>query len=129
MIRRPPRSTLFPYTTLFRSLRDQGFAFLFAPAFHPAMKHAGPTRRELAVRTAFNLLGPLTNPAGARRQVIGVSEPRFLDTAAGGPGGARTRKGAGGSGPGRVREVQGPGGAARGGGGARPPCPPPGPPA
>ena len=57
------------------SLRDVGFAFLFAPGFHPAMKHAGPTRREIGVRTAFNLIGPLTNPAGARRQVIGVADP------------------------------------------------------
>ena len=54
------------------ALREDGFAFLFAPSFHPAMRHAGPTRREIGVRTAFNLLGPLTNPAGARRQVIGV---------------------------------------------------------
>ena len=46
------------------ALRDLGFAFLFAPNFHPAMKYAGPTRREIGVRTAFNLLGPLTNPAG-----------------------------------------------------------------
>jgi anthranilate phosphoribosyltransferase len=57
------------------ALRDIGFAFMFAPGFHPAMKHAGPTRREIGVRTAFNLLGPLTNPAGARRQVIGVADP------------------------------------------------------
>jgi anthranilate phosphoribosyltransferase len=57
------------------ALRDEGFAFLFAPNFHPAMKHAGPTRREIGVRTAFNLLGPLTNPAGARRQVVGVGDP------------------------------------------------------
>jgi anthranilate phosphoribosyltransferase len=57
------------------ALRDIGFAFLFAPGFHPAMKHAGPTRREIGVRTAFNLVGPLTNPAGARRQVIGVADP------------------------------------------------------
>ena len=57
------------------ALREIGFAFLFAPNFHPAMKHAGPTRREIGVRTAFNLLGPLTNPAGARRQVIGVGDP------------------------------------------------------
>jgi anthranilate phosphoribosyltransferase len=56
------------------ALRDSGFAFLFATGFHPAMKHAGPTRREIGVRTAFNLLGPLTNPAGARRQVIGVPD-------------------------------------------------------
>ncbi|HET9614710.1 MAG TPA: anthranilate phosphoribosyltransferase [Candidatus Limnocylindrales bacterium] len=57
-----------------RALRDTGFAFLFAANFHPAMRHAGPTRREIGVRTAFNLLGPLTNPAGARRQVIGVPD-------------------------------------------------------
>ena len=57
------------------ALRGIGFAFMFAPGFHPAMKHAGPTRREIGVRTAFNLLGPLTNPAGARRQVIGVADP------------------------------------------------------
>jgi len=54
------------------ALRDIGFAFMFAPSFHPAMRHAGPTRREIGVRTAFNLLGPLTNPAGTRRQLLGV---------------------------------------------------------
>jgi anthranilate phosphoribosyltransferase len=52
-----------------------GCAFFFAPIWHPSMRHAGPTRRELGVRTAFNLLGPLTNPAGARRQIVGVSRP------------------------------------------------------
>jgi anthranilate phosphoribosyltransferase len=57
------------------ALRDVGFAFLFAPGFHPAMKHAGPTRREIGVRTAFNLLGPLTNPAGTTRQLLGVADP------------------------------------------------------
>jgi len=57
------------------ALRTDGFAFLFAQAYHPAMKHAGPTRREIGVRTAFNLIGPLTNPAGARRQVVGVGDP------------------------------------------------------
>ncbi len=56
------------------ALREIGFAFLFAQGFHPAMRHAGPTRREIGVRTAFNLLGPLTNPAAARRQVIGVGD-------------------------------------------------------
>jgi anthranilate phosphoribosyltransferase len=56
------------------ALRDTGFAFLFAPGFHPAMKHAGPTRREIGVRTAFNLLGPLTNPAGTTRQLLGVAD-------------------------------------------------------
>jgi anthranilate phosphoribosyltransferase len=57
-----------------RDLRELGFAFLFATSFHPAMRHAGPTRREIGVRTAFNLLGPLTNPAGATRAVIGVAD-------------------------------------------------------
>jgi len=57
------------------ALREIGFAFLFAPNFHPAMKHAGPTRREIGVRTAFNLLGPLTNPAGTRRQLLGAGTP------------------------------------------------------
>jgi anthranilate phosphoribosyltransferase len=57
------------------ALRSHGFAFLFAPNFHPAMRHAGPTRREIGVRTAFNLLGPLTNPAGAKRALLGVADP------------------------------------------------------
>src|SRR5438132_3254894 len=57
------------------AMREIGFAFLFAPAFHPAMKHAGPTRREIGVRTSFNLIGPLTNPAGARRALIGAGAP------------------------------------------------------
>jgi anthranilate phosphoribosyltransferase len=55
-----------------RSLHDAGIAFFFAQTFHPSMKHAAQTRRELGIRTAFNLLGPLTNPAGAARQLIGV---------------------------------------------------------
>ena len=57
------------------ALAADGFAFLFAPSYHPAMRHAGPVRRELGVPTAFNLLGPMTNPAGVRRQVIGVADP------------------------------------------------------
>src|SRR6187402_2046182 len=57
------------------SLQENKFAFLFAPSFHPAMKHAGPTRREIGVRTAFNLIGPLTNPAGTTRQLLGVADP------------------------------------------------------
>jgi anthranilate phosphoribosyltransferase len=57
------------------ALVENGFAFLFAPGFHPAMKHAGPTRREIGVRTAFNLLGPLTNPAGVGRLLVGVAHP------------------------------------------------------
>jgi anthranilate phosphoribosyltransferase len=57
------------------ALRERGFAFLFAPNFHPAMRHAGPTRREIGIRTAFNLLGPLTNPAGVGRIVVGAGDP------------------------------------------------------
>jgi anthranilate phosphoribosyltransferase len=57
-----------------RAIRELGFAFLFAPSFHPAMRHAGPTRREIGVRTAFNLVGPLTNPAGATRALVGVGD-------------------------------------------------------
>ena len=55
-----------------RSIREVGIGFLFAPLFHPAMKHAQPARLELKMRTVFNLLGPLTNPAGATRQLIGA---------------------------------------------------------
>ena len=65
-----------------RSLNDVGFAFLFAPAFHPSMKHAAPTRRELGLRTAFNLLGPLTNPAGPSRQIVGVPRPELTELVA-----------------------------------------------
>ena len=56
-----------------------GIGFLFAPTFHPAMKHAIGPRRELGVRTVFNLLGPLTNPAGAKRQVLGVFGPEWVE--------------------------------------------------
>ncbi len=59
-------------------LETVGVAFLFAPAFHPAMKNVGKVRRELGVRTVFNQLGPLANPAGARRQMIGVWDARYL---------------------------------------------------
>ena len=62
-----------------RALHSGNIAFFFAPTFHPSMKHAGPTRREMGVRTAFNLLGPLTNPAGATRQVVGVPRADLTD--------------------------------------------------
>jgi anthranilate phosphoribosyltransferase len=65
-----------------RCLDQAGIAFLFAPTFHPSMKHAAPVRRELGVRTAFNLLGPLTNPAGTTRQLVGVPRPELTELVA-----------------------------------------------
>ena len=62
-----------------RCLADVGIAFFFAPTFHPAMRHAAQARRDLGVRTAFNLLGPLTNPAGASRQIVGVPRPELTE--------------------------------------------------
>jgi anthranilate phosphoribosyltransferase len=61
-----------------------GIVFMFAPLLHPAMRHVGPVRRELGMPTVMNVLGPLTNPAGAQRQVVGVADPRLLDLIAGG---------------------------------------------
>lgn len=65
-----------------RALQQVGIAFLFAPRMHPAMKEVMPVRRELGVRTLFNVLGPITNPAGARRQVIGVYAAHLVPTIA-----------------------------------------------
>jgi anthranilate phosphoribosyltransferase len=61
-----------------RSVSEVGVGFMFAPHHHPAMKHAAPVRKELGVRTIFNILGPLTNPAGARNQVMGVFHPDLV---------------------------------------------------
>jgi anthranilate phosphoribosyltransferase len=71
-----------PAQRIERSIDELGFAFLFAPSHHPAMRHAAPVRRELAARTVFNVLGPLTNPAGARAQVVGVYAPELVPTIA-----------------------------------------------
>lgn len=65
-----------------RCLDRAGVAFLFAPVFHPAMKHAAEARRALGIRTAFNLLGPLTNPVGATRQLVGVARPEHTELVA-----------------------------------------------
>lgn len=62
-----------------RCLAEAGIGFLFAPTFHPAMRHAAPARRDLGVRTAFNLLGPLTNPALPSRQLVGVPRPELTE--------------------------------------------------
>lgn len=60
-------------------LEEVGIVFMFAPLLHPAMRHVAPVRRELGIGTVMNILGPLTNPAGARRQVVGVADPALLD--------------------------------------------------
>lgn len=63
-----------------RCVTEAGFGFCMAPRFHPAMRHAGPARRELAVATVFNFLGPLANPAGVKRQLVGVSDRAMAET-------------------------------------------------
>ena len=65
-----------------RCIREGGIGFMFAQAFHPSMRHAGPVRREIGIRTVFNILGPLTNPAAAQRQLIGVAYPQLGETVA-----------------------------------------------
>jgi anthranilate phosphoribosyltransferase len=71
-----------PHERIAQSIDELGFGFLFAPTHHPAMRHAASVRRELATRTVFNVLGPLTNPAGARAQVVGVYAPALVRTIA-----------------------------------------------
>ncbi|UCC68499.1 MAG: anthranilate phosphoribosyltransferase [Armatimonadota bacterium] len=66
-----------------RCVDEIGLGFMFAPSYHPAMKHAMPVRRELGLRTVFNMLGPLTNPAGAEGQVLGVYSPELTELHAG----------------------------------------------
>jgi anthranilate phosphoribosyltransferase len=68
-----------PPAVVERTLLDAGIAFFFAPTFHPSMRHAAQARRDLGIRTAFNLLGPLTNPAGATRQMVGVPRPELTE--------------------------------------------------
>ncbi len=71
-----------PPERIAQSIDELGFGFMFAPSHHPAMRHAAPVRKELAARTVFNVLGPLTNPAGARAQVIGVYAKPLVRTIA-----------------------------------------------
>lgn len=65
-----------------RCIRDAGIGFMFAPAHHPAMRHVGPARAEMGVRTMFNLLGPQSNPAGVRRYMLGVYAPEWVEPVA-----------------------------------------------
>ena len=71
-----------PAEKIAESIDTLGFGFMFAPLHHPAMSHAAPVRREIATRTVFNVLGPLTNPAGARAQIVGVYAPELVRTVA-----------------------------------------------
>ena len=87
------RSTSRP-DAVARCIEEVGFGFMFAPAHHGATRFVVPVRKELAVRTIFNFLGPLTNPAGATRQVIGVSDPAFLEVIAGALARLGARRGA-----------------------------------
>ena len=72
-----------PLPVMEKALRDAGIVFMFAPLMHPAMRHVGPVRRELAIPTVMNIVGPLANPAFAGRQVVGVADERRLPLIAG----------------------------------------------
>src|SRR6185369_14722498 len=72
-----------PVPVMEGALRDVGIVFMFAPLMHPAMRHVGPVRRELAIPTVMNIVGPLANPARARRQVVGVADPNRVPILAG----------------------------------------------
>lgn len=71
-----------PHETSARMLRETNFCFLFAPMWHPAMRHAGPTRKEVRFRSIFNLAGPLSNPANPTHQLVGVSHPELVEPVA-----------------------------------------------
>jgi len=72
-----------PVATMAAALESAGIVFMYAPLMHPAMRHVGPVRRELAIPTVMNVVGPLANPAGARRQVVGVADPQRVPILAG----------------------------------------------
>jgi anthranilate phosphoribosyltransferase len=72
-----------PVATMAATLESAGIVFMYAPLMHPAMRHVGPVRRELAIPTVMNVVGPLANPAGARRQVVGVADPNRVPILAG----------------------------------------------
>lgn len=72
-----------PLATMAATLESAGIVFMYAPLMHPAMRHVGPVRRELAIPTVMNVVGPLANPAGARRQVVGVADPNRVPILAG----------------------------------------------
>src|SRR5205823_6445258 len=72
-----------PVDTMALALEKAGIVFMYAPLMHPAMRHVGPVRRELAIPTVMNVVGPLANPAGARRQVVGVADPQRVPMLAG----------------------------------------------
>src|SRR2546421_7079322 len=71
-----------PPPAVAQCIEEVGFGFMFAPSHHQATRYVVPVRKQLGIRTTFNLLGPLTNPAGASRQLVGISDPAYLETMA-----------------------------------------------